>query len=93
MQRLSLTKILRVSFVALISSALWLTPSVARAVNAAPYIVSEDAGDSVTSNAAVRARADVQIRRIRSMIVTKETDSDADYSRLERFQKQLRGER
>lgn len=63
---------------------------------------SQSALESLTTGVAIRARADVQIRRIKNILVTK-TDLDAmsnegsskeqAYERLERLQKDLRGEK
>ena len=40
---------------------------------------------------AVRAQTDVQIRRIKSMIVNRQLNQDAAYELLQRLQKNLRG--
>jgi len=49
--------------------------------------------DSVTTGLAARARTDVQIRRIRSLIIQRTGDREAAYRELERLQKNLRGEK
>ncbi len=74
-------------------ASLLLTAAVAEGVSPATLIKDADRVDAVTTGAAVRARADVQIRRIKSLIVTKgSTDNDADFDRLEKLQKDLRGQ-
>jgi hypothetical protein len=48
---------------------------------------------AVTSGAMSRARADIAIRRIRSVIVSKASvDDDQTFEHLEKLQKQLRGQ-
>lgn len=49
--------------------------------------------DSVTTGLAARARTDVQIRRIRNMIINRQGDRETAYRELERLQKNLRGEK
>lgn len=72
--------------------AMFLPSMVAEGVTAQPVVRDTEAIDNVTTGEAARARADVQIRRIKNLIVTRNTDDDADYERLEKLQKQLRGE-
>lgn len=50
--------------------------------------------DAVTTGAAVRARADVQIRTLRELLVVKSgADEDRAFNRIEQLQKQLRGQK
>jgi hypothetical protein len=72
---------------------LLLTAAVAQGVTSESLVKEADSVAAVTPEAAVRARADVQIRRIRGLIVSKRTtDDDAAFDRLEKLQKQLRGQ-
>ena len=50
--------------------------------------------DALTTGAAARAKADVQIRRIRGLLVSSKasTDTDAAYQQMVQLQQQLRGE-
>lgn len=70
-----------------------LPAAIAEGVTEAPVIRDAESVATVTTGAATRARAEVQIRRIKTLILTKATDSDADYLQLEKLQKDLRGER
>jgi hypothetical protein len=47
---------------------------------------------ALTTTAAARARTDVQIRRIKSLIVKRQVNQEAAYEQLERLQKNLRGQ-
>ena len=49
--------------------------------------------DHVTTSMAERAEADVQIRRIKSLLLTQEVDGDAAFEELEKLQKSLRGQK
>ena len=50
--------------------------------------------DALTTGAATRAKADVQIRRIRGLLVTKTGEqADAAYQQMVKLQQQLRGEK
>ena len=60
--------------------------------DAAPHGAAGTKDEWVTTGAATRARADVQIRRIRSLLVSKNGDDDTAYRQLETLQKQLRGQ-
>ena len=83
---------------ALVAGLLLLPAGVARGVAAdAPVLeagVHTDA--ALTPTAAARARADVQIRRIKTIIVSRSAargDQDAAFDQLERLRKSLRGEK
>jgi len=52
----------------------------------------DGSNDALTTGAAARARADVQIRRVKNLLVTKSGDEDEAYETLEMLQKQLRGQ-
>ena len=67
-----------------------LMPTMAHGVTATTMIKDAESVSSVTTTAALRARADVQIRRIKTLIVSKQTDDDAAYEALERYQRELR---
>lgn len=85
--------ILRRAFQAFVAATLLLAAAVAEGVTPAAMIKDADSVDSMTTGAAVRARADVQIRRIKSLMLTKGAqDTDADFEELEKLQKDLRGQ-
>lgn len=70
--------------------ACMLPATLAHGVTSSTMIKDPESVSSVTSTAALRARADVQIRRIKTLIVSKQTDDDAAYEALERYQRELR---
>lgn len=70
-----------------------LPAAIAEGVTQEPIIRDAEPLSSVTTGAATRASAEVQIRRIKTLMLTKTSDSDAEYDRLEKLQKDLRGER
>lgn len=47
----------------------------------------------VTTDAAERAQADVQIRRIKNLLISQEIDGDEAFDELEKLQKSLHGSR
>ncbi len=67
-----------------------MMPTMASGVTTATMIKDPESVSSVTTTAALRARAEVQIRRIKTLIVSKQTDDDAAYEALERYQRELR---
>lgn len=70
-----------------------LTATAAEAVTSPGQPKGADRQEAMTTGAATRARADVQIRRIRELLVSKKmTDDDATYKELETLQRQLRGQ-
>ncbi len=77
-----------------VAASLLLTAAVAEGVTPAPLVKDAESVDSVTTGAATRARADVQIRRIKNLMLSKGAteDTDADFDRLEKLQKDLRGQ-
>jgi hypothetical protein len=88
------TSILKASFTAVAVAACLLTSAVAQGVTPNKLLKEADHVDSVVSGAAARAQAEVQIRKIKSLIITRTTtDDEATYDRLEKLQKQLRGEK
>ncbi len=71
-----------------------LSAQVAQGVTGAAFVKDTESVDSVTTSAAVRANADVQIRRIKNLMVLKKTDSeDQAMVRIQRLQRDLRGEK
>ena len=68
-------------------------PQVALGITSPAHVKDADSIAILTTTAAVRAVADVQVRRIRSLIISKKTDDERDYDRLEKYQRELRGER
>jgi hypothetical protein len=77
--------------VILVASACFLLPAtIANGVTPATMIKDPEAVSSVTTSAALRARADVQIRRIKTLIVTRQADDDTAYEQLEKYQRDLR---
>ena len=76
-----------------LAATVMMTAAVAEGVTPASFIKDAEQIGSVTTGAAVRARADVQIRRIKSLLVSKGAqDNDADFDKLEKLQKDLRGQ-
>lgn len=77
----------------LVLAGVSLNGAIAVGVTATDMIRDAEAVSSVTPGAAIRAHADVQIRRIKTLIITRNSDRDADFQQLEKLQKDLRGER
>lgn len=76
-----------------VATSLLMTAAVAEGVTPSALVNDADSVASVTTGAATRARADVQIRRIKSLMLSKGAqDTDADFDRLEKLQKDLRGQ-
>lgn len=80
---------------AVFAAATLLPATVAHGVTAAAPVKDVESVASVTTSAAVRASADVQIRRIKNLMVSKIGDSETDLAmdRLKKLQKDLRGEK
>ncbi len=76
-----------------LAATVMMTAAVAEGVTPVSFIKDAEQIGQVTTGAAVRARADVQIRRIKSLLVSKGAqDNDADFDKLEKLQKDLRGQ-
>jgi dUTPase len=63
------------------------------AVSTATVTVDSDEMGHVMTNVAERAEADVQIRRIKNLLLTQEVDGEAAFEELEKLQKSLRGQK
>lgn len=59
----------------------------------APTSSNEVVEEALTPLDAMRALTDVQIRRIKNMIVNRQVNQDTAYEELQRLQKNLRGEK
>lgn len=78
----------------LVMAASLLAAQAAHGVAAAPLVKDAESVDSVTTSAAIRANADVQIRRIKNLMVTTRIDAeDQSIVKIQRFQRDLRGEK
>ncbi len=79
---------------ALVAVALLLPANIASGVTRGD-LVEQDTDDTqaVTTGAAVRANADVQIRRVKGLLFSKSSEKvqDQAFERLQKLQKELRG--
>jgi hypothetical protein len=78
-------------FTALVLAFVSFSKTAGAVTRTAPAQAS-DQDSALTTTAAVRARTDVQIRRIKSLIVKRQVNQEAAYEQLERLQKNLRGQ-
>ena len=79
---------------ALLTVCTLMSAQVAEATTSASLAKDAESVDSVTTSAAVRANADVQIRRIKNLMVIKKVESmDTAMIKIERLQRDLRGEK
>lgn len=77
----------------IIAATLTMSAQVAQAVTVGELAQEKEGIDSVTTSAAVRANADVQIRRIKNLMVLTKSGEDQAMIKIQRLQKELRGEK
>lgn len=84
--------VLKKTSAALFAFSIFITASVAEGVTLTAADVSESESEGLSAGITARADADIQIRRIKTMMATKKTDTDKDIEQLEKLQKILHGQ-
>jgi hypothetical protein len=88
----SVRSLLKTGSAFMVATSLFVMSTVAEGVTPAAAGETEQAGDGLSAGIVSRADADIQIRRIKTMMATKKTDTDKDIEQLEKLQKILHGQ-
>lgn len=88
----SVRTILKKSSALMIATSLFVMSTVAEGVTPPAAGEAEQSGEGLNAGIVSRADADIQIRRIKTMMATKKTDTDKDIEQLEKLQKILHGQ-